>query len=130
MPGKSEQSKKRKTSVKVQDMRAKQNPKAGKNTEAKAKPIFTTFQHTESTKRLPCCWARNKSSLLRFRQQKPQHPTSNAQRPIQKGRAVASSVGESVSLHQLVGMQHWLRLPAMSRGNHHPILNWTLGVRR
>ena len=80
MPGKSEQSKKRKTSVKVQDMRAKQNPKAGKNTEAKAKPIFTTFQHTESTKRLPCCWARNKSSLLRFRQQKPQHPTSNAQR--------------------------------------------------
>src|SRR5947207_14094913 len=92
MPGKSEQSKKRKTSVKVQDMRAKQNPKAGKNTEAKAKPIFTTVQHTESTKRLPCCWARNKSSLLRFRQQKPQHPTSNAQRPIQKGRALASSL--------------------------------------
>jgi len=40
MPGKSEQSKKRKTSVKVRDMRAKQNPKAGKKHRGKGKADF------------------------------------------------------------------------------------------
>src|SRR5438067_6418455 len=125
MPGKSEQSKKRKTSVKVQDMRRSKTRRPEKTQRQRQSRLSRYFNNTQNRQsvsravgpvtRVLYCGSANKSLNT-------QRSTRNAQRPIQKGCALASSVGESVSLHQLVGMQHWLRLPAMSRGNHHPIL--------